>query len=120
MDLENLQSALLTFPIFPYLWIPHCLLMSFILRLNYGPSALNHAKTNPLSCYLRCLLYTYPGYIVSSLLLAQPPFAFLGLLQMFISQVLNAPVKKLKSNQVRELKNIDMKIMIRIEICQKL
>ena len=89
MDFQVLQNTLLNIPAFPYLWIPHCLLMSYLLRIDYGSNAVSIAKANPLSCYLKAILYTYPGGIMSSLLMAQPPFAFLAntptLLTMSIS-----------------------------------
>ncbi len=76
-NLQEIQDFLYHVPAFPYLWIPHCLLMSLALRSTLGASALDFARQNPLSCFMRAMLYTYPGGIMSALLLCQPPFEFL-------------------------------------------
>lgn len=78
MDLKDIQESLLNFPqIFKLVWIPHCLLMSYTLRLTYGPSALSTSKKAPFSCLLRNVLYTFPGGVVSSLAMGDPIFSFL-------------------------------------------
>ena len=74
---KALQELLLTFPVFPYLWIPHCIMMSLVARQMYEPSARDYARAHPLSCILRSFFYTYPGGILSSLLLSEPPLALL-------------------------------------------
>ena len=79
MDTVKLvQDFLYTVPIFPYLWFPHCIMMSLAARQVYGGNALNYARSNPLSCFLRTLLYTFPGGILSALFLAEPAFALMA------------------------------------------
>jgi hypothetical protein len=51
--------------------------MSMVLRVTIGPNALNYACTYPLSCYIRAILYTYPGGIMSSALVGVPLFSFM-------------------------------------------
>ena len=76
-NIQIVQDFLIKFPPFPYLWVPHCIMMSFVLRQNYGSEAQEYAKSNPLSCFIRGILYTYPGGILSSFLLGEPPIAFI-------------------------------------------
>lgn len=87
--MEIVQDFLIHFPAFPYLWIPHCIMMSWNLRQTYGKDALNVAKSQPLSCFIRALFYTYPGGILAALLASEPPLAFLAntpsILSMMIS-----------------------------------
>ena len=54
-SLQVVQEFLITFPVFPYLRFPHCILMSLALRQEYGPDARDIAKSNPLSCFIRLL-----------------------------------------------------------------
>lgn len=71
---STITNVILTTPVFPYLWVPHCMLMSLSLRatLGHGPPALLFARKHPLSCYLMGVLYTFPGGLLSLILLNQP------------------------------------------------
>lgn len=73
------QDFLHDVPAYPYLWVPHCIMMSLGLRatLGDGQRALKFARDHPLSCYMLAILYTFPGGILSTLLLAEPPLDFL-------------------------------------------
>jgi len=80
MDMySTIANTILKTPVFPYLWVPHCMLMSLSLRatLGHGPPALLFARKNPLSCYLMGVLYTFPGGLLSLILLNQPILTFL-------------------------------------------
>jgi len=89
-NIQAIQDFLIKFPIFPYLWVPHCIMSSLALRHVYGEKACDIAKTNPLSCFIRAILYTYPGGIISCLLLAEPPIAFiLTNMPFFITMVIS-------------------------------
>lgn len=61
-------------PVYPFLWIPHCIMMNLALRatLGHGLAARNFARQNPLSCYIMSILYIFPGGLLSLLLLNQP------------------------------------------------
>ena len=52
-NIQAIQDFLIKFPIFPYLWVPHCIMSSLALRQVYGEKACDIAKTNPLSCFIR-------------------------------------------------------------------
>merc|ERR1712215_487421 len=75
------MEIILKTPVFPFLWVPHCLLMSLSLRatLGHGPPALQFARKHPLSCYILGILYTFPGGLISLILLNQPILTFLTL-----------------------------------------
>lgn len=77
--IELLKNIILKTPVFPYLWIPHCIMMNLALRgtIGHGNAALKFAKKHPLSCFMLGCLYTFPGGILSALVLAQPPLGFL-------------------------------------------
>jgi len=73
----SLSLALTSTPAWPWLWLPHCILSCLAARTRLGGrSAL--LQSAPLSCYLVSLLYTYPGGILSQLLLARSPLAILA------------------------------------------
>ena len=76
-----LSSPLLTLPVFPYLWLPHCALMCLALRATLAPGAgpLHFARLHPLSCYLLGLAYTFSGKLVSLLLTNQSVLTVLTL-----------------------------------------
>jgi len=78
---STITNIILTTPAFPYLWVPHCMLMSLSVRatLGHGPTALQYARKHPLSCYLLNLLYAYSGGLLSLVLLNQPILTFLTL-----------------------------------------
>lgn len=73
-----LRELVLNTPTFPYLWVPHCILMNIALRatlgIEHGPQ---FARQHPLSCLLLALLYNYPGALLANLLLAKPLLSFL-------------------------------------------
>ena len=75
-QLALLREFVYTIPIFPYLWIPHCILMSMAVRATVG--GIKFSRTHPLACYMMATVYTFPGGILASLLLAEPPLAFLA------------------------------------------
>ena len=74
-QIQLLQDFVSNVPVFPYLWIPHCILMSLAVRATVG--GLKFSRSHPLSCYMMAVLYTFPGGIVAAVLLAEPPLAFL-------------------------------------------
>lgn len=86
-QIRIVQDFLFHIPIFPFLWVPHCLMMSLVVRQVYGPGAVQYAKSNPLSCFVRTMIYTYPGGILSSLLMAEPAFGFLASTPTFLTMV---------------------------------
>lgn len=88
-NMEIVQDFLLHVPAFPYLWIPHCIMMSWNLRQTYGKDALNLAKSQPLSCFIRALFYTYPGGILAALLASEPPLAFLANTPSILSMIIS-------------------------------
>ena len=71
-----LKNFVYSVPIFPYLWIPHCILMSMAVRATIG--GLKFSRTHPLACFMMATVYTFPGGILASVLLAEPPLAFLA------------------------------------------
>ena len=75
-QLQAIQTFVYSIPAFPYLWIPHCILMSMAARATVG--GLKFSRTHPLACYMMAIVYTYPGGILASLLLAEPPLAFMA------------------------------------------
>jgi len=77
--IEVFKSVILNTPVFPYLWVPHCIMMNLALRgtIGHGNAALKFSKKHPLSCFILAVLYTYPGGILSAVFLAQPPLGFL-------------------------------------------
>ena len=101
MDLEvvsNISNIVTTIPILPYLWVPHCIVMCQAVRATLGKEKQSKQKenvffiniinlegsknsqicvSNPLSLYLMSLIYTYPGGILSQLVLGQPLLGFL-------------------------------------------
>lgn len=82
MDMySTITNIILNVPVFPYLWVPHCMLMSLSLRatLGHGPPALLFARQHPLSCYLLGVLYTFPGGLLSLILLNKPILTVLTL-----------------------------------------
>jgi len=75
--MEKVNTFILSVPIFPYLWIPHVLLMSVSLRSTLGSRWQEISRENPLSCLLLGMLYIYPGGILSALLQGEPVLSFL-------------------------------------------
>ena len=76
-----LQETLFTFPIFPVLWIAHCVLQCLSLRAtlnSHHGSALDFARQSPLSCFILTIFYTYPGGIMGCILSSEPPLASLA------------------------------------------
>merc|ERR1712130_303025 len=61
---DGLVSSILTTPVFPYLWLPHVIVMTFFLRSSLGPSAVPWAQRHPLSCYTLGLIYCFSGGLV--------------------------------------------------------
>lgn len=58
---DGLVSIVLTTPVFPYLWLPHVIVMTFFLRSSLGPSAVVWAQRHPLSCFTLGLIYCFSG-----------------------------------------------------------
>ena len=58
---DGLVSGVLTTPVFPYLWLPHVIIMTFFLRSSLGPSAVPWAQRHPLSCFTLGLIYCFSG-----------------------------------------------------------
>ena len=88
-SMELVGDFLIHVPAFPYLWIPHCIMMSWNLRQTYGKDALNLAKGQPLSCFIRALFYTYPGGILAAILASEPPLAFLANTPSILSMIIS-------------------------------
>jgi len=77
LSMEKVNTFILSVPIFPYLWIPHALLMTLSLRSTLGPRWQEIARENPLSCLLLGMLYIYPGGILAAVLQGEPVLSFL-------------------------------------------
>jgi len=79
MDLkvEDVTNAILSVPIFPYLWVPHAVLMSVALRNTLGSKWHDISRDSPLSCLIMGMVYIYPGGIVAALLQGEPLLSFL-------------------------------------------
>ena len=75
-QLAELKEFVYRIPVFPYLWTCHCILMSMAVRATVG--GLKFSRTHPLACYMMATVYTFPGGILASVLLAEPPLAFLA------------------------------------------
>ena len=76
--MEVVRDLILATPVFPHLWVPHCVLMSLALRKSLGSDHWHQfSRTHPLSCLMAALVYIYPGGILASLVLGEPPLAFL-------------------------------------------
>ena len=58
---NGLVSSILTTPVFPYLWIPHVIVMNFFLRSSLGPSAVPWSRRHPLSCFTLGIVYSFSG-----------------------------------------------------------
>ena len=58
---DGLVASVLTTPVFPHLWIPHVIVMTFFLRSSLGPSAVPWAQRHPLSCFTLGLVYCFSG-----------------------------------------------------------
>ena len=61
---DGLVSSVLTIPVFPYLWLPHVIIMTFFLRSSLGPSAVPWAQRHPFSCFTLGLVYCFSGGLV--------------------------------------------------------
>lgn len=75
----SLSAPLLSLPVFPLLWLPHCTIMLLTLRATLGPTALTLARRSPLSCYLLGLAYTFAGALTSLVLRGKPLLGLLAL-----------------------------------------
>ncbi len=76
-DVEALVSYISGYPFMSSsLWVPHCVVMCCALRQFLGDWR-RFSRRHPLGCAMLALIYVFPGAIVSALLLAQPPLAFL-------------------------------------------
>jgi len=75
---QNVHDLLSGTPIFPYLWIPHCVVMCQAVKATLGDKKQHVSVSNPLSLYLMSVIYTYPGGILSQMMLGEPPFVFLS------------------------------------------
>lgn len=71
------QDAVLDFPVFPALWIPHCIMMSLALRNTLGGNWQGFSRQHPMSCFILAILYTFPGGILATAMLAQPVLSFM-------------------------------------------
>ena len=61
---DGLVLSILTTPVFPYLWLPHVIVMTFFLRSSLGPTAVPWAQRHPLSCFTLGLIYCFSGGLV--------------------------------------------------------
>jgi len=78
MDMDVARSVILGTPVFPYLWLPHCILACVGLRRTLGPSRWkSFSREHPLSCLILALLYIYPGGILTSFVLGENLLSFL-------------------------------------------
>ena len=62
--------------IFPFLWLPHVILMTFSLRMTFGGTN-QFAKKHPLMTFVLGIFYCLPGAIFAPLMMGKPPFEFL-------------------------------------------
>jgi len=75
---QNVHDFISGTPILPYLWIPHCVVMCQAVKATLGDKKQHVSVSNPLSLYLMSVIYTYPGGILSQMMLGEPPFVFLS------------------------------------------
>ena len=72
-----LQDAITAVPIFPFLWVPHTVTMSLLLRAQLGEDGWRaFSRRHPLSCYAVFLLYVFSGAWIGALVLGQPLLEF--------------------------------------------
>jgi len=83
------QSFLLETPVYPWLWLPHCCMTNLALRasLGHGEKSRKFAVAHPLTCFLLSILYTFPGGLLSLLLLSKPLLSFLTLSNQLYSSI---------------------------------
>jgi len=64
------QTTILSTPVYPFLWLPHCVIMSLALRATLGSQsqALQFARAHILTCYSLGILYTFSGALTGLIL----------------------------------------------------
>lgn len=77
LKLDVMTNYILSVPIFPYLWVPHAVLMSVALRNTLGTKWHEVSRDNPLSCLFIGMLYIYPGGILAAIVQGEPVLSFL-------------------------------------------
>ena len=85
LNFTNVIDYVYLYPAFPSLWIPHCIMMAIVLRTTLIDDDVDFSKKHPLSIAIMSTIYTFPGGIVASILLAQPPLSFLTNTEMTMS-----------------------------------
>jgi len=77
---DRVKQVILNTPVFPYLWIPHCILMCCALRMTLGKDKWRtFSRKHPLSCFLLGLIYIYPGGMLASLISGNSLLSFMKL-----------------------------------------
>lgn len=75
--LSSISEQINAFPAFPYLWVPHCVIMSLALRTTLGADGWkSFSRRHPLSCFMLAVMYTFPGGILAAALMGEPVLAF--------------------------------------------
>jgi len=84
---SQVTSFILSTPVFPYIWLPHCIIMCLALRATLGmkSQALRFARLHPLSCYILAIIYTFSGAFVGLLLRNQSVLTILSWSNNFYS-----------------------------------
>jgi len=78
--MEALRDLILATPVFPFLWVPHSILMCAALRSTLGTNRWHEfSRSHPLSCFMLGLLYIYPGGILANLVHGDPLLSFMRL-----------------------------------------
>ena len=79
--MDTARDLILSTPVFPYLWVPHCILMCTALRSSTLGSDRwrQFSRTHPLSCLMLALVYIFPGGILANLVHGDPLLAFMRL-----------------------------------------
>jgi len=76
--MELVTGAIVRVAAFPWLWVPHCVLMCLALRSTLGgANSLVLARARPLSCFLLAVTYTFSGAGLGLLLRCQPLLSLL-------------------------------------------
>ena len=105
MTIHEILHQIINIPVFPYLWIPHCIIMCLAVKSTIGIEtetdilteetfilyilgSRNLDRTSPLSVFLLSVLYSYPGGILAAFILGNPILAFLTNTNQFLSFII--------------------------------
>lgn len=76
--ISGTKAVILSTPVFPYLWVPHCIMSCIGLRNTLGSERWkSFSREHPLSCFILGVFYIYPGGILSALVRGENLLSFL-------------------------------------------